>query len=589
MVDIFLDIPETDRHRAVYVLDLLMNILGLAYRYLDTDETGPVDGDEPRGDVLLYYGDLRDPDRQWSSRHCLGIQAVPGEGTPQKVRFLRWGDGRIPVLYWEEMKLPGRTLIPFDDPSGPAAAGQESGGPILISADVIRTCFDLLSRREELETDRRDAYDRFSSSDSLACRWDFLLTPVVDAVAALLDFLLIRLYRDGQNPCLRTARWPGGRRWALCLSHDVDWVKKWTPGGVAGYLLGRTAAPGTGRVSWPQRLNTVLRDLCTGRDPYDNIEDILRLESEHRAVSTFFFLPGVPNRRQGGRKILGEYPGRFDLGRQAARIRQAGGEVELHGSFDSYDDRDQLARERESLRRQTGSDPRGIRQHFLRYRFPRTARCHEQIGMDYDSTLGFGDRPGYRCGTSFPYRLFDPSKNEPMGIMEIPLVVMDGALEVADGGAAETSRTTVDGLLEGTERFGGVCTLLWHNTSFAEIDDAGLLREIYLRALRRARSTQAWVCSCGQLLEWWRWRSGIELNAVTGESPEERRWNLRSTRGDEAPLVLEFLIPGGGRPEIDGGRVRVLSGDAGGEEDSLRVEISDWSRSDLNIRLMPRK
>ena len=62
MIDIFLDIPEADRHRAVYVLDLLMNILGLAYRYLDTDEAGPADGDEPRGDVLLYDGDLRDPD-----------------------------------------------------------------------------------------------------------------------------------------------------------------------------------------------------------------------------------------------------------------------------------------------------------------------------------------------------------------------------------------------------------------------------------------------------------------------------------------------------------------------------------------------
>jgi len=585
VIDILLDIPETDRPRAAYVLGLLMNILGLAHRFLDDADGGRSGGDDPRGDVLLYYGDLRENGRQHEGRHCLGIQAVEGERSPSEVRFLHWSGGHLPVLFWEELALPGKPLIDYGPPAGPAAVWQEEGGPILTGADLIRTCFDLLSRREEYRTDRLDAYGRFSSGDSLAHRQGFLRFPVVDGTAALLDDLLTRLFRAGRIPCLRTARWPGGRPWALCLTHDVDWVKKWTPGGMAGYLLGRAASPGSAGRGWRQRLGAVLSDLRAGRDPYDNIGDILELESEHRVCSTFFFLPGVPNQRQGGRKILGGYPGRFDLGRQAARIRQAGGEVELHGSFDSYDDSLRLSRERDSLGRQAGSEPRGIRQHFLRYRFPDTARYHQEAGLDYDSTLGFGDRPGYRCGISFPYRPWDPSAEAPLAVWEIPLVIMDGALEVVRGGTAEVSRATLDELLDRTERLGGVCTLLWHNTSFAEIDDGGMLGDLYVRALRKARSSRAWPCSCGQLLEWWRWRSGVKLDDVTGRSREDRRWSLRLPSPDRGSLVLEFLNTAERTPHIEGCRSRILSRDAGGKGGWMRVEVSDWDRQDLSVHL----
>jgi len=587
MIGILLDIPEPDRPRAAYVLDLLMNILGLAYRILDGADRGRSGGSGPGGDVLLYYGDLRSADRPVAGRRCLGIQAAGGKEAPQEVRFLPWSGGRLPVLYWKEMALPGEPLIAFDGPGGPAAVSREKDGSIRMSADLIRTCFDLLSRREERETDRRDAYGRFSSADSLAHRRGFLRFPAVDAAADLLGSLLTGLFRAGRTPCLRTACWPGGRPWALCLSHDVDWVKKWTLGGMAGYLLGRTPFPGSPKGSWHRRLAAVLEDLRAGRDPYDNIDQILGLESEHGVSSTFFFLPGVPDQRREGRKILGGYPGRFDLGRQADRIRQAGGEVELHGSFDSYDNSEQMARERERLRRRTGSVPRGIRQHFLRYRFPDTARCHQQAGLEYDSTLGFGDRPGYRCGTSFPHRTFDPSINGPLAMMEIPLVIMDGALEAVRGGTQEASRAAVEELLDQSERWGGVCTLLWHNTSFAEIDDGGFLRDIYIRALRRARSSRAWVCTCGQLLDWWRWRSGVEIGVAAGGSAEHRRWRLRLPSSDQRSLTLDVLIPEGRRLEIEGCRSRMHDRRSDGEDGWMRVEISDWDRQELLVDTIP--
>jgi peptidoglycan/xylan/chitin deacetylase (PgdA/CDA1 family) len=587
VIDILVDIREADRPGAIYVLDLWMSILGLAHRYLDAGRAGRAGEDGLRGDVLLYYGDLRDG-RNLPGRNCVAIQSCSTEGEPDAVRFLDRGGWCLPVLFWKNMDLPGVPLIRFDDSAGPAAVSQEEDGPILVSADLIRTCFDLLSRREEMKAGHADEFGRFPSARSLAHRRGFLRTAVVDAAADLIGSLVVRLFRAGRIPCLRTARWPGCRRWALCLSHDVDWVRKWTWSGTANYLLRGTASSRSAGAGWLQRMAAVWRDLRAGRDPYDNLGDIVRLESKHGAVSTFFFLPGVPDQRQGGRKILGGYPGRFDLAGQTAAIRQAGGEAELHGSFDSYDDENQLARERQRLGRRTGSLPRGIRQHFLRYRFPSTARCHQKAGLEYDSTLGFGDRPGYRCGTSFPYQPFDPSAGGPVAVTEIPLVIMDGALEIVRGGTMEASRATVDQLLDQAERWSGLCTVLWHNTSFAEIDDGGLLRDLYLRALHRARSSEAWVCSCGQLLDWWRWRSNVMLQELAGGPDDDRRWRLHLPDGDRSSVVMEFLIPGDRRLKIDGGRSRMLSPESERGEGWLQVEVFDWNRQDLTVQVIRR-
>ncbi|MEA1048991.1 hypothetical protein U5801_04080 [Lamprobacter modestohalophilus] len=44
----------------------------------------------------------------------------------------------------------------------------------------------------------------------------------------------------------------------------------------------------------------------------------------------------------------------------------------------------------------------GGRQHFLRWETSATARLWDANGLDYDSTLSYADRPGFRCGTCRP-------------------------------------------------------------------------------------------------------------------------------------------------------------------------------------------
>jgi hypothetical protein len=63
--------------------------------------------------------------------------------------------------------------------------------------------------------------------------------------------------------------------------------------------------------------------------------------------------------------------------------------------------------------------------HYLRWEQPTTLQAWADAGMDYDSTLGYADYPGFRCGTCFEYPAFDPSLQRKLSLRIRPLVAME--------------------------------------------------------------------------------------------------------------------------------------------------------------------
>jgi hypothetical protein len=57
-----------------------------------------------------------------------------------------------------------------------------------------------------------------------------------------------------------------------------------------------------------------------------------------------------------------------------------------------------------------------------------TPAAHAAAGFKYDSTLGFNDNVGFRFGTCYPWRLYDLKREEDLPVIEIPLIVQDGAM-----------------------------------------------------------------------------------------------------------------------------------------------------------------
>jgi hypothetical protein len=142
-----------------------------------------------------------------------------------------------------------------------------------------------------------------------------------------------------------------------------------------------------------------------------------------------------------------------------------GMEVGVHGSYSSLDQHDRLRHEFLHCRA-LGFDPKGGRQHWLRFTLDRLIREVERAGAIYDASLGWGDQAGFRAGACFAFPPYDFEQERPATFLEIPLVIMDKALHVK-GKGEETLYETAAKLLAASRRYGwGGISLLWHPTAF---------------------------------------------------------------------------------------------------------------------------
>ena len=146
-------------------------------------------------------------------------------------------------------------------------------------------------------------------------------------------------------------------------------------------------------------------------------------------------------------------------------IDRRGWEIGLHPSWYSFDDVDEMKRQKAALEKALGRDVVSVRQHYLHYDIRVTPRVQAAAGLKYDATLGFNDNVGFRFGTCYPWRLYDLKAEKELTIVEVPLIIQDGAMLSPVKGMRldeETAFQYVQQITEAVERVGGVLTLLWH-------------------------------------------------------------------------------------------------------------------------------
>jgi hypothetical protein len=335
--------------------------------------------------------------------------------------------------------------------------------------DVFGSVFFALTRYEEVVRSARDEHERFPSAATLARAEGFLHRPVVDE------------YVDVLWAALRE-RWPRLERahhdYRVALSHDVDWPLPEARGPAA---VLRAAAGDLVRRRAPGLALSRLR----GENVNDTF-DFLMDHSERRGLTgAFYFMAGRTDPRYDGDYALQD-PWIAALLR---RVDERGHEIGLHPSYGTFRDPDALAAELERLRRACAAagvrqEPRGGRQHFLRWENPTTWRGWAQAGLDYDASLGFSDVTGFRCGTSREYPVFDLRAGERLPLRERPLVAMEQALPM---GGPEAVAGAVATLAGACRRAGSDFSLLWHNSSL----QTPAQRRAYVAALDAATGTRA--------------------------------------------------------------------------------------------------
>ena len=262
-------------------------------------------------------------------------------------------------------------------------------------------------------------------------------------------------------------QWKNNAPYALCLTHDVDRIKKqWYHYCVYG-------------LKHPIVQLKSLYEKIKGNEPYWNFEALTTLEEGYNIKSTFLFL------NETHKELSANFMGRYNIrsSRVQAIIRELdnrGYEIGLHGSYYSYNNKSLLEEEKDVLESILGHKVLSTRQHHLNLDGKVTWEAHESIGIKYDSTMGCSDR----VGTDQPFRTKE-------GIIEIPITLMD-TVNFTDDVFEECCSLADEG---------GLVMLNFHQCHFNETEYPDNVN-MYKRLLDKAKHDGAWITNMKDVGEW---------------------------------------------------------------------------------------
>lgn len=340
----------------------------------------------------------------------------------------------VPVLFWGEG---------CEDGSKPFVERRENGD-VVFHADILAATFFMLSRWEETVTDSADEHGRFPATASVAYRQGFLDRPIVDEYAQILGAWLRVLLPDWQ---------PRKQSFRINLTHDIDAIKSASLRMLASDIVKR------------KNFNTATRTLkaliTPRKDQYLlNIYRMAQLSQQNGFKSSFYFMSAEPSKYNAGYDPTSSY-----LQSCIRHLEQQGHEVGFHPGYESVENPTQFKLEKEKMDKVLRKKRYGGRQHFLRFRVPDTWRQWEDANLSYDSSLGYADHEGFRCGTCHAFRVFDVLQDRELNLLEIPLIIMDVTLRQYRQLTPEQGREIILLLAKRCKQVDGIFTLLWHNTS----------------------------------------------------------------------------------------------------------------------------
>lgn len=378
--------------------------------------------------------------------------------------------------------------------------------PSALGDGELRLVFDLLSRREEWECPVRHENHN----------WEPSLAPVArreGSFAPLLEQQVEAWGREGRLPRVTgtAARWPNGKAFALCLTHDIDilqeylWLERWrhlpslrrAPARQRAVMIGSLVAQAAKRVAHVGR-----------KRASPPLDAWLEAENRHGFRSTcHFFADPLPHATWEDKfyryRDRIEYEGRSrTIGEVIRAVAQAGWDAGVHGSLPSHRDDSLLSLEKDAVEAAAGQPVVSTRQHHLAWDVRVTPGVHAAAGLRVDSSLGSNIDLGFRCGTGMPFFVYDLAADRPLDLLQIPLVIQDNPLQRLSAGNEDLMTARCVELIDRVAAVGGAITLLWHN----QHRPGSVAFRCYERVLAAAAERGAWGCSMRQLDEWWRGR-----------------------------------------------------------------------------------
>ncbi len=346
-----------------------------------------------------------------------------------------------------------------------------------VNFDILGFSYWMLARVEEIDRVDLDGYQRFPATASHGYKHGYLKRPVVDEWLNILAQLIANTWPHIQ---LKTSQFE------VKVSHDVDCPSLYGFSSPMRLLRNVVASVIKRRdvkalfSGFFIRMNT--KETLYSKDPFNTFDWIMDISERHGLKSAFYFICGRTDRRKDAEYEL-EHPAIRDLLR---RIHKRGHEVGLHPSFNTYMESQKIVQEASRLRRVCEEEGVhqshwGGRMHYLRWKQPVTLIGWEVAGMSYDSTLGYADMAGFRCGTCFEYLAFDPIASKKLNLRIRPLIVMECTV-IANRymglGHSDNALKEFMLLKNACQSVNGTFTILWHNSQLVSSESRFLYQTL---------------------------------------------------------------------------------------------------------------
>jgi peptidoglycan/xylan/chitin deacetylase (PgdA/CDA1 family) len=336
--------------------------------------------------------------------------------------------------------------------------------------------WDIFTAKQEFDSAEQDQHGRFPFS---ACSFD----PLVPHVSKW-------LYENGFKP-----EYPGGKKMAVCVSHDVDrlfeleWGFKTMLNQQVRTLL---------KLNFPLFIDN-FKNKNRRIWPNHHLRNTLNIGNKYGVRSSFYFLS-----LKEGDKDFNYQPA--EVKRLYRFVDESRGESGLHGGHECYQNHAQMVVEKRRLEKATGRQIKGYRGHYLKFDVKKTWEALIKAGFTYDTTYGFAETPGFRNGMCYPFNPYNTAEGKYYNIAEIPLVVMDESLfsylKLDDEQAFEMCKKMIDTVGD----YGGVFTFLWHNNYMT--NNRG---KVYERVIRYMTTKNVWFTTSEELVAYWKKKGYFEF------------------------------------------------------------------------------